>query len=165
MLIFMQNPITSTFREFPDYIEREIASPNSAFPLPPSPAGSGACTMTKAVSTKTKIAMYCTGGIRCEKATALLRTRGFDNVYHLRGGILRYLEQVPLENSLWEGECYVFDRRVSVAHGLQPGSYSQCRGCRQPLSVDDMSEDSYPGTFLEGVHCRLNGWLGFRAVM
>jgi UPF0176 protein len=84
---------------------------------------------------KPKVAMFCTGGIRCEKSTAYMRTLGFDEVYHLEGGILKYLETVPPEQSLWQGECFVFDERVSVGHGLVPGSHGLCRACRQPLEV------------------------------
>ncbi|MDE2418696.1 MAG: rhodanese-related sulfurtransferase [Burkholderiales bacterium] len=80
-----------------------------------------------------KVAMFCTGGIRCEKSTALLRARGYNEVYHLEGGILKYLETVPPEQSLWQGECFVFDERVSVGHGLVPGAHRLCRACRQPL--------------------------------
>jgi UPF0176 protein len=76
-----------------------------------------------------RIAMFCTGGIRCEKSTALVRSRGFDDVYHLRGGILRYLEEMPEEQSRWQGDCYVFDERVAVGHGLTPGSHVVCRTC------------------------------------
>lgn len=83
---------------------------------------------------KPKVAMFCTGGIRCEKSTAYMRTLGFDEVYHLEGGILKYLETVPPEQSLWQGECFVFDERVSVGHGLVPGAHGLCRACRQPLA-------------------------------
>jgi len=82
---------------------------------------------------KPKVAMFCTGGIRCEKSTALLRAQGFDEVFHLQGGILKYLENVPEAQSLWQGECFVFDERVSVGHGLHPGAHQLCRCCRQPL--------------------------------
>jgi len=82
---------------------------------------------------KPKVAMFCTGGIRCEKSTAYMRTLGFDEVYHLEGGILKYLENVPPEQSLWHGQCFVFDERVSVGHGLLPGAHALCRACRQPL--------------------------------
>ena len=82
---------------------------------------------------KPKVAMFCTGGIRCEKSTALMKTLGYEDVYHLEGGILKYLETVPPEQSLWEGECFVFDERVSVGHGLVPGAHALCRACRQPL--------------------------------
>ncbi|MEV4935922.1 rhodanese-related sulfurtransferase [Sphingobium sp. LSP13-1-1.1] len=81
---------------------------------------------------KPRIAMFCTGGIRCEKSTALVRTRGFEEVYHLRGGILRYLEEMPEEDSLWRGDCYVFDERVAVGHGLKAGDYVTCRACGLP---------------------------------
>jgi UPF0176 protein len=84
-------------------------------------------------NTKPKVAMFCTGGIRCEKSTAYMRAQGFDEVYHLEGGILKYLEEVPPAQSLWQGECFVFDERVSVGHGLIPGSHGLCRACRQPL--------------------------------
>jgi UPF0176 protein len=82
---------------------------------------------------KPKVAMFCTGGIRCEKSTAYMRERGYDEVYHLEGGILKYLETIPPEQSLWEGECFVFDERVSVGHGLVPGPHGLCRACRYPL--------------------------------
>ena len=84
---------------------------------------------------KPKVAMFCTGGIRCEKSTAYLRSKGFDEVFHLEGGILKYLETVPPEQSLWQGECFVFDERVSVGHGLVPGPHALCRACRQPLEA------------------------------
>ena len=106
------NPETASFREFPAWAEREL-----------DPAR------------HKKIAMFCTGGIRCEKATALLRQRGFDAVYHLHGGILKYLEEVPGERSRWQGECFVFDNRVSVTHELAPGSYEQCHACRRPSAT------------------------------
>lgn len=87
--------------------------------------------------------MFCTGGIRCEKSTAYLKQLGFREVYHLQGGILKYLEDVPEEESLWEGECFVFDERVAVNHQLQPGQYTQCHGCRAPLSADDVASPYY----------------------
>lgn len=96
-----------------------------------------------------RVAMYCTGGIRCEKSTALLRSRGFDEVYHLKGGILKYLEAVPAEESRWRGECFVFDERVSVGHGLVQGPHTLCRSCRYPLSPEDRSSPQYE----EGVSC------------
>jgi UPF0176 protein len=92
-----------------------------------------------------RIAMFCTGGIRCEKSTALVRARGFDDVFHLRGGILRYLEEVPQSESRWQGDCYVFDERVAVGHGLEPGDYITCRSCGLPYirdSVHDCAEGS-----------------------
>jgi len=98
---------------------------------------------------KPKVAMFCTGGIRCEKSTALLRAQGFDEVYHLEGGILKYLETVPESQSLWQGQCFVFDERVSVGHGLIPGQHGLCRACRQPLDEADLTA---PG-FEAGVSC------------
>ena len=96
-----------------------------------------------------KVAMFCTGGIRCEKATAYLREKGFAQVYHLRGGILKYLEEVPEERSAWEGECFVFDERVAVNHRLERGSYAQCFACRHPVSEEDMASADY----VPGVSC------------
>jgi UPF0176 protein len=98
---------------------------------------------------KPKVAMFCTGGIRCEKSTALMRARGFDEVYHLQGGILKYLETVPPAQSLWQGECFVFDERVSVGHGLVPGDHALCRACRMPLEDDAQSSPLYEA----GVSC------------
>ena len=96
-----------------------------------------------------KVAMYCTGGIRCEKSTAYLKSLGFDEVYHLEGGILKYLETVPVRESLWQGECFVFDGRVSVQHGLKPGSYEMCHGCRRPVSAEDIKSER----FVAGICC------------
>lgn len=96
-----------------------------------------------------KIAMYCTGGIRCEKASAFMRAEGFEEVYHLKGGILKYLEEVPAEQSAWEGECYVFDRRVAVGQGLSTGRYAMCFCCGYPLSEKERSHPDYE----EGVSC------------
>ena len=96
-----------------------------------------------------KIAMFCTGGIRCEKSTNFLRGQGVEEVYHLRGGILKYLEEVPETESLWEGECFVFDGRVSVGHGLTEGPHVLCHGCRRPLVPDDLSRPEYEA----GVAC------------
>ena len=98
---------------------------------------------------KTKVAMFCTGGIRCEKSTAFLKAQGFDEVYHLEGGILRYLETVPAEQSLWEGECFVFDERVTVGQGLKPGDYGLCRACREPISQADKASPY----FVLGLSC------------
>ena len=95
------------------------------------------------------LVMYCTGGIRCEKSTAYLKEQGFEEVYHLDGGILKYLEEMPEENSLWQGECFVFDQRVAVKHGLEQGSYDQCYACRMPLSRADMQSDKY----IKGMSC------------
>ncbi len=96
-----------------------------------------------------KVAMFCTGGIRCEKSTAFLKSEGVDEVFHLQGGVLNYLEQVPAEHSLWQGECFVFDERVSVGHGLTLGSYALCRACRRPISA---AERASP-LFEEGASC------------
>lgn len=98
---------------------------------------------------KPRVAMFCTGGIRCEKSTALLRAQGFDEVYHLEGGILKYLETVPEAQSLWQGQCFVFDERVSVGHGLTPGHHDLCRACRQPLDDADLNSP----LFEAGVSC------------
>ena len=121
------NPNIKTFTELPAWLDAqpglEAAAPGE----------------TK----KTKVAMFCTGGIRCEKSTALMKMRGFDEVYHLEGGILKYLEEVPSEQSTWQGECFVFDERVSVGHGLQPGDFTLCRSCRDPLSATDRQSPLY----------------------
>ena len=93
--------------------------------------------------------MFCTGGIRCEKSTAYLKEQGFDEVYHLEGGILKYLETVPEHESLWQGECFVFDNRVSVNHRLEKGSYDQCHACRLPITEADKKNDKYE----QGVSC------------
>jgi UPF0176 protein len=98
---------------------------------------------------KPKIAMFCTGGIRCEKATALLRSEGLDEVYHLKGGILKYLENINPEESRWNGECFVFDERVTVTHGLERGSHVLCRACRMPISEADQKSPQYE----EGISC------------
>ena len=98
---------------------------------------------------KPKVAMFCTGGIRCEKSTAYMRAQGFDEVYHLEGGILKYLETVPENQSLWQGQCFVFDERVSVGHGLIPGNHGLCRACRQPLDDADLGSP----LFEAGVSC------------
>ncbi len=98
---------------------------------------------------KPKVAMFCTGGIRCEKSTAYLRAQGFEQVYHLEGGILKYLETVPQAQSLWQGECFVFDERVAVGHGLQPGTHELCRACRDPISQQDKASPLY----VHGISC------------
>lgn len=105
--------------------------------------------LNPATGKKPKVAMFCTGGIRCEKSTALLRAQGFDEVYHLEGGILRYLETVPEAQSLWQGQCFVFDERVSVGHGLVPGQHGLCRACRMPLNDTDLTSP----LFEAGVSC------------
>jgi UPF0176 protein len=102
-----------------------------------------------------KVAMFCTGGIRCEKSTSFLKAEGIDDVYHLKGGILKYLEEVPQQDSLWEGECFVFDERVAVGHGLQPGSHTLCRACRVPLNEDDRLSPLYePGVSCAACHAK-----------
>jgi len=120
------NPDTESFREFPAYAKQHLDK-----------------------NKHKKIAMFCTGGIRCEKSTAYLREQGFDEVYHLKGGILKYLEEVPEEASLWRGECFVFDDRVTVNHQLQPGSYDQCHGCRRPITEQDKQSPKY----ISGAQC------------
>ncbi len=90
-----------------------------------------------------KVAMFCTGGIRCEKSTALLKAEGIEEVYHLHGGILKYLETVPADQSLWQGECFVFDERVAVGHGLETGTHELCRACRRPVSPEDRASPLY----------------------
>jgi UPF0176 protein len=120
------DPNTKTFREFPDWVRQNTGLHN-----------------------KPKIAMYCTGGIRCEKATAFMKEQGFDEVYHLKGGILKYLEEVPAEESLWEGACFVFDERVSVTHGLEEGEHKLCRACRHPLTAEEITSPLYEA----GVSC------------
>ncbi|MEM6475110.1 MAG: rhodanese-related sulfurtransferase [Pseudomonadota bacterium] len=101
---------------------------------------------------KKKVAMFCTGGIRCEKSTSFLRSEGIEDVFHLKGGILKYLETVPEDESLYDGECFVFDQRVSVKHGLEVGSYGQCFACRMPLSAQEMQSPDYaPG--ISCPHC------------
>lgn len=105
--------------------------------------------LNPATGKKPKVAMFCTGGIRCEKSTAFLRTQGFEDVYHLEGGILKYLETVPPAQSLWQGQCFVFDERVSVGHGLTPGPHQLCRACRQPLDDKDLTSP----LFVPGVSC------------
>ncbi|MEK1928758.1 MAG: rhodanese-like domain-containing protein, partial [Pararhizobium sp.] len=96
-----------------------------------------------------KIAMYCTGGIRCEKAPAFMKEQGFEEVYHLKGGILKYLEEMPQEDSLWDGACFVFDDRVSVTHGLKEGEHTLCHACRQPLTPEDLTSPHHE----DGVAC------------
>jgi UPF0176 protein len=120
------NPLTKTFREFPDFVKQNL-----------NPA------------THPKVAMFCTGGIRCEKSTAYLKEQGFGEVYHLEGGILKYLEEVPQEESLWRGECFVFDNRVTVNHALERGSFEQCHACRLPITQADMNSEKY----MAGVSC------------
>ena len=98
---------------------------------------------------KTKVAMFCTGGVRCEKASSYLLGEGIEQVYQLEGGILKYLENISSDESLWEGECFVFDERVSIQHGLVEGNYSMCHACRMPIDDDDMKSKEYS----EGISC------------
>ncbi|MFL1455077.1 rhodanese-related sulfurtransferase [Marinobacter sp. GN3S48] len=120
------NPATETFREFPEYVQQNLDP-----------------------SRHKKVAMFCTGGIRCEKSTAFLKEQGFEEVYHLQGGILKYLEDVPEEQSLWQGECFVFDDRVTVNHKLERGEYDQCHACRRPITEEDKQRPEYE----QGVSC------------
>jgi UPF0176 protein len=120
------DPRITTFREFPEYVKKHI-DPQQ----------------------KPRIAMFCTGGIRCEKASAYMLQQGFPEVYHLQGGILKYLENVPEEESLWQGECFVFDQRVAVGHGLAPGHYELCYGCSRPITADAKNSAKYQA----GISC------------
>ncbi|MCG8490324.1 MAG: rhodanese-related sulfurtransferase [Sneathiellales bacterium] len=120
------NPETKTFREFKQYVSDNLDKEKHK-----------------------RVAMFCTGGIRCEKSTSYLLREGFENVYHLDGGILQYLEDVPKEDSTWEGECFVFDQRVTVDHDLNKGSYDQCYACRYPITEEDKKSDLYE----KGVSC------------
>lgn len=120
------NPRTKSFSELPQWVAEETA-----------------------LRSKPKVAMFCTGGIRCEKSTAYLRMAGFDEVYHLQGGILKYLEVVAEQDSRWEGECFVFDERVAIGHGLKQGRYELCRSCRMPVGEADKASPEY----IEGVSC------------
>lgn len=120
------NPKTTTFREFPEYVAKHFDK-----------------TKHK------KVAMFCTGGIRCEKASSYMMDQGFEEVYHLQGGILKYLETVPKAQSLWQGECFVFDQRVAVKHNLEVGDFDQCFACRHPLSPAEMQSEHY----IAGVSC------------
>ena len=124
------NPKTKNFREFPKWLENNLE--------------------TRLLNNKNKnIAMFCTGGIRCEKATSLLRSKGYMNVYHLKGGILKYIEDIPSNENLYQGECYVFDERVSLNNQLKKGSYSICHACGLPLSKEDKNKETY----IEGIQC------------
>jgi UPF0176 protein len=124
------DPQTASFRDFPAWFRQQREALLGA-------------------GRKPKVAMFCTGGIRCEKSTAFLKSEGVDEVFHLKGGILKYLELVPAEQSLWQGECFVFDDRVSVGHGLVPGDYELCRACRRPLGANDRASPHYE----EGASC------------
>ena len=123
------NPETETFREFPQWVKKQKFS--------------------KQDKKNKNIAMFCTGGIRCEKASSFMKLDGFDNVYHLKGGILKYLEETPSNESLWQGECFVFDDRVSVQHDLSEGTYDMCHGCRMPITENDKKSKEY----VRGVSC------------
>ncbi|BAY78609.1 rhodanese domain-containing protein [Nostoc linckia NIES-25] len=121
-----ENPQTLSFREFPDYVRQHLDP-----------------TKHK------KVALFCTGGIRCEKASSFMLNQGFAEVYHLKGGILKYLEEIPAQESLWEGECFVFDERVAVSHGLEEGSYELCLSCGHPISEEDKLSPKYE----QGISC------------
>jgi UPF0176 protein len=121
-----KNPKTASFRQFPDYVRNHL-DPNK----------------------QRKVALFCTGGIRCEKATSFMMEHGFQEVYHLKGGILKYLEEVPAEESLWQGECFVFDQRVAVREGLAIGTHEMCPSCGHPISEADKTSPHYQ----EGISC------------
>jgi UPF0176 protein len=124
------NPNTETFRDFPQYVKDNLDPKKHK-----------------------KVAMFCTGGIRCEKSTAYLKEQGFEEVYHLEGGILQYLEDVPKEETLWEGDCFVFDNRVAVDHDLQKSHYDQCYACRLPITEEDKQSELYePGVSCPKCH-------------
>ncbi len=123
------NPETKKFKEFPKWIDKK--------------------EFTTHEKNNKNIAMFCTGGIRCEKASSLMKKEGFKNVYHLKGGILKYFETISVDNSKWEGECFVFDDRVSVKHDLSEGTYDMCHGCRMPITEDDKKSKKY----IRGVSC------------
>jgi UPF0176 protein len=120
------NPQTKSFVEFPDYVQKNLDPKKHK-----------------------KVAMFCTGGIRCEKASSFMKQMGFENVYHLKGGILKYLEETPEEQSLWQGDCFVFDQRVAVGHGLALTDYVLCPSCRHPVSAADRQKNTY----VDGVAC------------
>lgn len=120
------NPETHSFREFPDYVHYHLDPKKHK-----------------------KVAMFCTGGIRCEKASSYMLSQGFEEVYHLEGGILKYLEEVPQQESLWEGECFVFDERIAVQHGLEQGTHDKCVGCGYPINDQDKLSPHYE----EGICC------------
>lgn len=121
------DPDIKVFTEFKDYVQEELDPKKHK-----------------------KVAMYCTGGIRCEKASSYMLAHGFEEVYHLKGGILKYLETIPADQSQWDGDCFVFDMRVAVGHGLEENKdWSVCFGCREPLSAEDLQQDSYE----KGVSC------------
>ncbi|MBD0344990.1 MAG: rhodanese-related sulfurtransferase, partial [Coleofasciculus sp. Co-bin14] len=121
-----QNPKTASFRQFPDYVRNHLDP-----------------------SKHKKIAMFCTGGIRCEKASSFMLAQGFQEVYHLKGGILKYLEEVPEQESLWQGECFVFDQRVAVGEGVAVGTHDMCLSCGHPISEADKTSADYQ----QGISC------------
>ena len=123
------NPKTQKFRDFPKWLKEQ--------------------DFTHEDKNNKKVAMFCTGGIRCEKASSLMKNEGFKKVYHLKGGILKYFESVSKEKSLWDGECFVFDDRVSVKHDLSVGDYDMCHGCREPITETDKTSQKY----IQGVSC------------
>ncbi len=123
------NPNTTKFREFPKWLKSQNFSDED--------------------KKNKKVAMFCTGGIRCEKASSYMKNQGFENVLHLRGGILKYFESVPEDQSMWNGECFVFDDRVSVKHDLSQGTYDMCHGCRMPITKEDKKSNEY----IRGVAC------------
>lgn len=131
------DPSTSAFREFPSWVDDQYQPDQTQNQLECNNPSAN-MTQTEGAKLPPRVAMYCTGGIRCEKASSLLLSKGFKEVYHLEGGILKYLEDIPKEKSLWEGECFVFDKRVSVDHGLVQGTFKLCYGCKQPVSDADM---------------------------
>ena len=124
------NPNTSNFSEFPNWVDDHLESHLKN-------------------KDSTNIAMFCTGGIRCEKATSLLKKKGYKNIYHLKGGILQYLDNIPKEKNLFEGECFVFDKRVALDQELEKGSYSICHACGMPVSIQDQKRKEYR----EGIQC------------
>ena len=124
-----QNPNIQSFRQFPDYVRTSL-----------DPAK------------QKKVALFCTGGIRCEKASSFMLNQGFEAVYHLKGGILKYLEEIPETESLWQGECFVFDQRVAVRHRLEPGTYDLCHSCGHPISAADKTSPHYE-TGISCPHC------------
>ncbi len=122
------NPMTDSFREFPKWIEENLE---------------------ELMTNKKRVAMFCTGGIRCEKASSLIIKNGCEDVYQLDGGVIKYLEEISESESLWDGQCFVFDDRVSIKHGLLEGDFSLCHACRMPISEDDIESDEY----VEGISC------------
>jgi UPF0176 protein len=134
------NPATTSFSELPAWVNAQM-----------QPGGK----LAEVDGVKPTVAMFCTGGIRCEKSTAFLKSKGFDEVFHLEGGILKYLETVPEEQSAWHGQCFVFDERVSVGHALLEGGLELCRSCRDPITIEAMASPLYErGVSCPGCHAR-----------